>query len=50
MQNNKPLAFMSQAIGPRAVALSTYDKEALAIIAAIKKWNHFSLAPRYSSE
>jgi hypothetical protein len=32
---------MSQAIGPKAAALSTYDKEALAIIEAIKKWKHY---------
>jgi hypothetical protein len=41
MQNSKPIAFMSQAIGPKAAALSTYDKEALAIIEAIKKWKHY---------
>jgi hypothetical protein len=39
MQNSKPIAFMSQAIGPKAAALSTYDKEALAIIEAIKNGN-----------
>jgi hypothetical protein len=39
MQNSKPIAFMSQAIGPKAEALSTYDKEALAIIEAIKNGN-----------
>jgi hypothetical protein len=41
MQDHRPIAFMSQAIGPKAVALSTYDKEALAIIEAIKKWKHY---------
>jgi hypothetical protein len=32
---------MSKAIGPKAAALSTYDKEALAIIEALKKWKHY---------
>jgi hypothetical protein len=41
MQDHRPIAFMSQAIGPKAAALSTYDKEALAIIEAIKKWKHY---------
>jgi hypothetical protein len=27
MQDHRPIAFMSQAIGPKATALSTYDKE-----------------------
>jgi hypothetical protein len=41
MQDHRPIAFMSQAIGPKAAAQSTYDKEALAIIEAIKKWKHY---------
>jgi hypothetical protein len=32
---------MSKSIGPKAATLSTYDKEALAIIEAIKKWKHY---------
>jgi hypothetical protein len=40
MQSGKPISFFSKAIGPKAAALSTYDKEALAII---KAW------PRHSS-
>jgi hypothetical protein len=41
MQNNRTIAFMSQTIGPKAASFSTYDKEALAIIEAIKKWKHY---------
>jgi hypothetical protein len=41
MQKGKPISFMSKSIGPKAAALSTYDKEALAIIEAIKKWKHY---------
>jgi hypothetical protein len=41
MRDQRPIAFMSQAIGPKVAALSTYDKEALAIIKAIKNWKHY---------
>lgn len=44
MQNQKPISFFSKAIGPKAAALSTYDKEALAIIEALKKWKHYFAA------
>lgn len=32
---------MSKALCPKAAAFSTYDKEALAIIEALKKWRHY---------
>lgn len=32
MQKHKPIAFLSKALGPKVVASSTYDKEALAIL------------------
>nr|ADB85290.1 putative retrotransposon protein [Phyllostachys edulis] len=41
MQGGRPISFMSKAIGPKAAALSTYDKEALAILEAIKMWKHY---------
>jgi hypothetical protein len=41
MQNHGPIAFMSKAIGSKAAAMSTYDKEALVIIEAVKKWRHY---------
>jgi hypothetical protein len=41
MQQRRPISFMSQTIGSKAAALSTYDKEALAIIEALKKWKHY---------
>jgi hypothetical protein len=43
MQQGKPLAFFSQALGPKAVAQSTYHKEALAIRFALKRWMHYFL-------
>ena len=44
MQEGIPLAYFSKSIGPKAAAMSTYDKEALAIIEAMKKWRHYFLA------
>jgi hypothetical protein len=41
MQNNRPIAYMSKAIGPKATGMSTYDKEALAIIEFLKRWKHY---------
>jgi len=40
MQQGKPISFMSKTLGPRAAALSTYEKEAMAILEALKKWKH----------
>lgn len=41
MQEGRTLSYLSKAIGPKATALSTYDKEELAIIEAMKKWKHY---------
>lgn len=41
MQQGKPLSFMSKTIGPKAAGMSTYDKEAVAILEALKKWKHY---------
>jgi hypothetical protein len=43
MQQGRPIAFYSQALGPKASAQSTYHKEALAILQALKKWKHYIL-------
>lgn len=44
MQEGRPISYFSKTIGPRAAAMSTYDKEAQAIIEAVKKWRHYFLA------
>ena len=41
MQEGKPISYFSKSIGPKADAMSTYDKEALTIIEAVKKWRHY---------
>lgn len=44
MQEGRPISFFSKSIGPKAAAFSTYDKEALAIIEALKHWKHYFAA------
>jgi hypothetical protein len=41
MQDGRPISFLSKSLGPRAAGFSTYDKEAWALIEAIKKWKHY---------
>lgn len=43
MQNGKVIAYYSSALGPKNACLSVYEKEALAVLEAIKKWRHYLL-------
>jgi hypothetical protein len=40
-QRGHPLAFISKALGPRTMGLSTYEKEYLAILVAVEQWRHY---------
>ncbi|KAM2097567.1 hypothetical protein ACFX1R_021097 [Malus domestica] len=40
-QRGRPITFTSQALGPRNQALSTYKRELIAIMHAIKKWQNY---------
>ena len=42
-QEGHPIAYLSKAMGPRTKGLSTYEKEALAILEALKRWRHYLL-------
>lgn len=44
MQQGRPLAFFSKTLGPKSAAISTYEKEALAVLEALKKWRHYLIA------
>nr|XP_051192241.1 uncharacterized protein LOC127305750 [Lolium perenne]XP_051192242.1 uncharacterized protein LOC127305750 [Lolium perenne]XP_051192243.1 uncharacterized protein LOC127305750 [Lolium perenne] len=46
MQQNKPLAFFSKSLGSKNSAQSIYEKEAMAILEALKKWRHYFLGNR----
>jgi hypothetical protein len=41
MQSGHPVAFLSKSLGPKNQALSTYDKECLAILLAIDRWRAY---------
>ncbi|XP_022019611.1 uncharacterized protein LOC110919656 [Helianthus annuus] len=41
MQDFHPLAYVSKALSPRQQAYSVYEKELLAIIFAVKHWQHY---------
>jgi hypothetical protein len=43
MQEKRPIAYYSKSLGPKATALSTYEKEAIAILESLKKWHHYLL-------
>lgn len=43
MQRGHPIAFISKALSPKHLALSTYEKELLAVIHAVQKWNSYLL-------
>lgn len=43
MQEGRPIAYYSKALGQRAAGSSTYEKEAIAILEALKKWRHYLL-------
>lgn len=41
MQEGRPIAYYSKALGPRSLGMSTYEKEMLAIIQAVQKWRTY---------
>jgi hypothetical protein len=43
MQQSRPLAYFSKSLGPGNAAKSIYEKEAMAILEALRKWRHYFL-------
>lgn len=41
MLDHHPIAYLSKALGVKAQALSTYEKECLALIMAVNKWKSY---------
>ncbi|KAF8389423.1 hypothetical protein HHK36_026118 [Tetracentron sinense] len=48
MQDGRPIAFFSKALLGRNLALSTYEKEMIAIIQAISKWRPYLLGRKFT--
>lgn len=47
MQEGRPLSYLSQALKSKILFLSTYEKELLALVLAIRKWRHYLLEHRF---
>jgi len=47
MQDLKPIAYFSQAIKGKNLAKSTYEKEMMALIAAVQKWRPYLLGQKF---
>jgi hypothetical protein len=43
MQSGRPIAYFSKALGVKALSQSIYEKEAMAILEALRKWRHYLL-------
>jgi hypothetical protein len=41
MQNGQSIAFFKSTLRPKATVASTYEKEAVVIVEALKKWKHY---------
>ena len=47
MQEGHPLAFLSKALSPKHQALSTYEKEFMAVVLAVEKWRPYLLGRHF---
>ncbi|KAJ4748790.1 polyprotein [Rhynchospora pubera] len=41
MKDQRPIAYLSKSLGLKNQGLSTYEKELLALLTAVKKWRHY---------
>ena len=47
LQNERPLAFFSQALPPTGRLKSVYERELMAVVKAIQKWRHYLLGCKF---
>ncbi|XP_074327634.1 uncharacterized protein LOC141665550 [Apium graveolens] len=47
MQKGRPIAFLSQALAPRNLGLSIYEKELMAVVMAVKKWRGYLMGRHF---
>ena len=48
MQENKPIAYFSTILKGRGLTLSTYEKELMALVVAVKHWRHYLLGRMFT--
>ena len=47
-QNNRPIAYYSEALKGTALTLSTYEKEMLALVKSVRKWHPYLLGKPFT--
>lgn len=47
MQNQRPLAYYSQALSDRQRLKSVYERELMAVVLAIQKWKHYLVRRKF---
>lgn len=47
LKSGQPLAFISKALKGKALILSTYKKELLALVTAVRKWRPYLLGQSF---
>lgn len=47
MQQGHPIAFISKALAPKHLGLSTYEKELLSVVYAVHKWGHYLIGRHF---
>lgn len=47
MQDESLIAYLSKGLSPRHLALSTYEKELIAVIMAVNKWRSYLLSHKF---
>ena len=47
LRQERPIAFHSQALHGKNLLLSTYEKEMLALVMAVRKWRHYLLGRKF---
>lgn len=50
MQENQPIAFLSQALKGKNLHLSTYENELLALDMVVKKWRPYLLGQQFKAK
>lgn len=46
-QNGRPIVYLSKSLAPKHMGLSTYEKELLAVLSAVKKWHHYLIGRKF---